>query len=161
MRSAGSLSWFAIGRVVLVLGLLLAFILVPFALWGDRIDAAVPHLLEGIVSPWALAAAGIALLVLDVLLPIPSSVVSVALCVVLGPVAGGSSVMVGMLGAFLLGDAVGRLVSRDRLRVWVGNALWDACIDRTEFGGVTWIAATRSRAMERTVSVSSCRAELG
>lgn len=54
------------------------------------------------------AALGIALLVVDVALPVPSSVVMVANGVLFGPVVGTALSMAGSLGAALLGLAIGR-----------------------------------------------------
>ena len=71
-------------RLLTVLLVVAAFVLVPFALWGDQMDAAVPALLSSQATRWAVALLGVSLLVVDVLVPIPTSVVSVMLCVALG-----------------------------------------------------------------------------
>ncbi len=91
-------------RLGWLLGGVLAAILIPWFLWGERIEA--------FLSPEAMAAwavdrpgwvvwlAGIALLMADVLLPVPATPVMSALGYVLGPWEGG---LVSALGAFLAG----------------------------------------------------------
>jgi uncharacterized membrane protein YdjX (TVP38/TMEM64 family) len=59
-------------------------------------------------APLAAAAVGVGLLVLDVVLPVPSSLVMIAHGAAFGPLLGASLSLVGSLGAALLGFAVGR-----------------------------------------------------
>jgi uncharacterized membrane protein YdjX (TVP38/TMEM64 family) len=132
-----------LGRIVALLLLLLAFVIVPFVLWGEQLDAAAPKLLRDQPTRWAIAAIGISLLFLDVLLPIPSSVVSVTLCLLLGPALGGAAVFVGMVGAFALGLLIGRLLPEERLRHWVGTDTWDALAAKRLPARLLWIAASR------------------
>ncbi len=89
--------------LLLVLGLA-ALVLIPFAIWGADMEAA--FTLGGTTSwmasygQWAWAA-GIALLVLDLVLPVPSTVVMSALGYLYGPVWGG---LASMAGSFLAGS---------------------------------------------------------
>ena len=133
----------ALIRIALLSGGLLAFILVPFALFGDRLETLSPRLLSGGTSALIIVAVGIALLALDVVLPIPSSVVSVLLCVALGPLTGGSAVFIGMVAAFILGDRIGACVPHHVLRKWVGETLWDSYVARATQHGVLWLALMR------------------
>ncbi len=112
-------------RLVAFAAVLLACVLVPFALWGDALDRAAPQWLDAQDARLWIAAFGIALLMADVLLPVPSSVVAMGLCWSLGPVWGGSAVAIGGLMAFATGYGIGRLVPEDRLRRWVGPMVWD------------------------------------
>lgn len=82
---------------------LAAAVLVPFLLWGDRFDAI---LAEGSgadwlrrFGPWAWLA-GIALLVGDLVLPIPSTAIISALGFIYGPWIGG---LIGATGSILAG----------------------------------------------------------
>jgi uncharacterized membrane protein YdjX (TVP38/TMEM64 family) len=122
---------------------LIAAILIPFALWSEPLNSAASSWLNQSHQPLTLALLGVTLLILDVLLPIPSSVVSMALCWMLGPVWGAAAVFVGMTGAFGLGYGLGRLTPRSRLRAWVGPALWDAMFDRSDSRLVFWITLGR------------------
>jgi len=132
-----------LSRIVALLLLLLAFVIVPFVLWVEQLDATAPRLLRDQPTRWAIAAIGIALLSSDVLLPVPSSVVSVTLCLLLGPVLGGAAVFVGMVGAFALGLLIGRLLPAERLRRWVGADTWDALAAKRLPASLLWIAASR------------------
>ena len=59
-------------------------------------------------SDAAFAALGIGLLIADVLLPVPSTLVAMALCWRLGPWWGGASVAAGFSLSFVVGYALGR-----------------------------------------------------
>jgi uncharacterized membrane protein YdjX (TVP38/TMEM64 family) len=59
-------------------------------------------------APLAAAAVGVGLLVLDVVLPVPSSLVMIAHGAAFGPLLGAALSLLGSLGAALLGFAVGR-----------------------------------------------------
>ncbi|ARA93596.1 DedA family protein [Rhodothermaceae bacterium RA] len=87
----------------LFLGLAVLF-LIPFFLWGDALEATFSHAgitaWLGAYGRWAWAAA-LALLVGDLLLPIPASVVMTALGLLYGPVAGG---LISAAGSFLAGS---------------------------------------------------------
>ncbi|MGE0331153.1 MAG: TVP38/TMEM64 family protein [Ramlibacter sp.] len=137
---ARATAWLRMGGALLALML---FILVPFALWGDTLAQAAPAWLQAPDSLAWLALLGIALLVADVVLPIPSSVVGMALCWTLGPLWGGASMALGLTLSFALGYALGRLLPEYRLRQWVGAPLWDRV--RTSAGrrATWWIVAAR------------------
>lgn len=133
-------SWWRMGALMAALMLC---ILVPFALWGDALDRAAPTWLAAPDSLTLLALLGIALLMVDVVLPIPSSVVGMALCWALGPLWGGVSMALGLTLSFALGYALGRLVPEQRLRLWVGAALWDRVRQKAQRQTLWWIVASR------------------
>jgi len=130
-------------RVLALLIALSAFVIAPFLLWGEQMDALAPQVVQGQRTLWAIALTGMALLVLDVVLPVPSSVVSIALCLLLGPVWGGLAVFIGMVGAFAGGYLLGRLLPAARLRTWVGGPTWDALASKHLPASLMWIAASR------------------
>lgn len=130
-------------RLVVLLVLLVTLVIVPFILWGEQLDATAPRLLRDQPTRWAIAVFGVALLCSDVLLPVPSSVVSVTLCLLLGPVMGGVAVFMGMFGAFALGLLIGRLLPAERLRRWIGADTWDALAAKRLPASLLWIAASR------------------
>ncbi len=130
-------------RMSLFALLLLLCVLLPFALWGDMFDRASPLWLQTQHGKWLIAALGIALLVADVLLPIPSSVVNMGLCWSLGPIWGGVCVAVGCMLAFVTGYGLGRLMPEARLRNWVGAPLWDNAQRRAGEHAMWWIVVAR------------------
>lgn len=130
-------------RIAFVLLLLSAAILAPFALWGQRMDEGVPAWFAAHSDPLIIAIAGIVLLVADVLLPIPSSIVSIGLCVALGPWWGGLATFVGSTLSFLAGYLLGRLTPEARLRAWIGGAAWDRLRHRAQAQALWWIVVAR------------------
>lgn len=129
--------------MTVLLVVLLVCVLVPFALWGDALERAAPLWLRAQDARVWLAAFGVALLVVDVVLPVPSSLVAVMLCVALGPLWGGVYVAVGAWLSFVVGYGLGRLVPESRLRRWVGPALWDRLRDHASDRALWWIAVAR------------------
>jgi uncharacterized membrane protein YdjX (TVP38/TMEM64 family) len=90
-------------RVWLLVGLVLAGILLPWAVWGARFEEALsPVRLAALLGsePRAAAAAGVGLICADILLPVPATPVMSALGLVLGPWWGG---LVSATGSFLAG----------------------------------------------------------
>lgn len=90
---------------------LLAVILIPFALWEDPLAAYARELLTR-PSKMEIATAIVLLLLADVVLPIPSSIVSVAAGALLGTVLGWLAIWLGMTLGSLAGYAVGRFGGR-------------------------------------------------
>lgn len=108
-------------RLIWITLILAAAVIVPFALWGDDFDAYFSQ--EGSVAwmqswgAWAWLA-GLTLLVADLVLPVPSTVVISGLGFLYGPWLGG---VLGALGSFLAGlTAYGlcRCLGR-RFAVWL------------------------------------------
>lgn len=132
-------------RIVLLLALLVAGVAVPWAIWGEAFDAALdPAGLAGVLggSPVRAAAVGAALIVADVLLPVPATPVMSALGLALGPWLGGAvaaaaSWLAGCL-AYGLARALGRVPA-----AWVageGLAILEA---RFRERGGWWVALSR------------------
>jgi membrane protein DedA with SNARE-associated domain len=95
-------------RWTALLCLVLALILVPFALWEEPIAVWSAALLRPSAGRATLAGLVLLLLASDVLLPIPSSFVSAGAVALLGAIEGGLTIALGMtLGAWL-GYAIGR-----------------------------------------------------
>lgn len=118
-------------------------VLLPFALWGDGFDRHAPLWLQAQPSPLVVALFGVCLLVIDVVLPVPSSVVSTLLCWQLGPTLGGLAVASGVFLAFVTGYGLGRLLPEPRLRAWIGPDLWDAARSRARNRALWWIVLAR------------------
>jgi len=96
---------------VVALALLVAL---PFALWGDEVEAWLS--IDGATGwmrgfgGWAWAA-GLALIVSDIFLPVPATAVMAALGVIYGPLAGGALSALGSIIAGLAGYGICRLVN--------------------------------------------------
>lgn len=99
-----ALVWLGLGLA------LVALILIPFALWGSFFDQFVKDLFIENGSRSAIFLMGAMLLASDVFLPIPSSLVSMALGIYLGPAIGTLSSVLGMTLGVCLGWLFGRLV---------------------------------------------------
>ena len=87
--------------------LVLALILIPFALWQQPITALSARLLAPASGRLALSGIVVLLLASDVLLPIPSSFVSAGAVALLGAWQGGVTVALGMTAGAWLGYGIG------------------------------------------------------
>jgi uncharacterized membrane protein YdjX (TVP38/TMEM64 family) len=95
-------------RWSILLAILLAIVLVPFALFGDPLEAWTNRFLLSAGEHPLWTATVLALLLLsDILLPVPSSIVSTAAGYVLGMVAGTATSLIGMTAGSLLGYWLG------------------------------------------------------
>lgn len=130
-------------RLALLGSALLVGVLVPFALWSHGLEAMTPSWLQDQNGRAWLAATGITLLMTDVLLPVPSSLVAVALCWHLGPWLGGLAVAIGVFLAFTTGYGLGRLLPEPRLRLWIGSELWDSMRHGAREQAGWWILLAR------------------
>lgn len=89
--------------------------LVPFLAFGARLDHAIAAWLDPPPPPAVLAAAEVAILAVDILLPVPSSLVATLGGAQLGIVAGTLCGWVGMTLGAIAGWGLGRLVGRRAL----------------------------------------------
>jgi uncharacterized membrane protein YdjX (TVP38/TMEM64 family) len=90
---------------------LIVFVLVPFLLFEDRFNAFAETVTRGDTARWIVASSIFALLALDVILPVPSSIVSTAAGVLLGFWSGTAVVWSGMMVACVFGYALGARAS--------------------------------------------------
>lgn len=98
----------ALLRWSLLFAILLAIVLVPFALFGDPLEAwTTQFLVSAGEHPLWTATVLAALLLSDILLPVPSSIVSTAAGYVLGMVGGTLTSLIGMTAGSLLGYWLG------------------------------------------------------
>jgi uncharacterized membrane protein YdjX (TVP38/TMEM64 family) len=89
-------------------GLVLALILIPFALWEEPINAWSAQLLTPMAGRATVALLAVLLLASDIVLPIPSSFVSAGVVALLGAWEGGLTIAFGMTLAAWLGYGIGR-----------------------------------------------------
>jgi uncharacterized membrane protein YdjX (TVP38/TMEM64 family) len=111
-------------RWALVWVLLIGLVLVPFFLFDTQFNAFAGRMMQGERTPWLVSASLFALLACDVLLPVPSSIVSTAAGVLLGFWRGAAVVWTGMMVGCMVGywlgaraaGAAGRFVGEPGLR---------------------------------------------
>jgi uncharacterized membrane protein YdjX (TVP38/TMEM64 family) len=110
-------------RLLSIFLLLALLVIVPFLLWGGAMEARFS--LNGAVD-WLRSLggfawiAGIGLLVLDLILPVPSTVVMSALGLIYGPVLGGVFSAAGSFLAGLIGYLICRKIGR-RAALWIAG----------------------------------------
>jgi uncharacterized membrane protein YdjX (TVP38/TMEM64 family) len=97
--------------------LLLAAILLPFLIWGGRIEAWTLAFLRSGAGRWTVAAVVAGLLASDIALPVPSSLVSTAAGSLLGFAAGAAASWAGMCLGCVVGYRLGRAGRADVSRV--------------------------------------------
>ncbi len=121
-------TWALLGGVVLVL------ILGPFVVWEEPITRWTEGFLASEPGRWSTALVIAALLAGDVLLPVPSSLVSTAAGVRLGLVGGTLVSWIGMSAGCLVGYWLGQRIGRPAAARFVGRASLDqvaAAVDRS------------------------------
>jgi uncharacterized membrane protein YdjX (TVP38/TMEM64 family) len=117
------------GRLALVVFGLGGLVALPFVVWGDGFEAAFS---VGGTTAWLRAqgdwawAAGIGLLLTDLVLPVPGTSVMAALGIVYGPVTGGLIGAAGSIASGLLGYGLCRAFGQRAFRWIAGDAGVDA-----------------------------------
>lgn len=100
-------------RSLLLFVAVVAFVLVGFALFGDTVDAwTEARLAEAQQRPFLTAMILMALLLVDIVFPVPSSVISTACGIFLGVWAGTLASFAGMTGTVVAGYALGRYAAK-------------------------------------------------
>lgn len=136
----------AVWRWLILLSLVLAFILIPFLLLERSIAALMEEALMAARGHAVLAGAIIALiLVVDILLPVPSSLVSGLAGAMLGFWGGAFAIWLGMSGGCLLGYGLGRGVGHAAMRRIVGFEETERA--RRLFAGAGGVALVVTRAV--------------
>ncbi|AKQ66967.1 hypothetical protein A176_003879 [Myxococcus hansupus] len=103
-------------------GLLLAGVLVPFALFGASLESAAQHFLAARPPSWQVALLLGGLLAGDVVLPVPSSLVGTAAGALLGFWGGAATSWLGMMAGCLSGYLLGARAGTAALRRMAGGA---------------------------------------
>lgn len=141
--------------------ILAALFLSSWLLWGGKWDE--QFTLQGSITwldsagPWAWLA-GILLLIGDLVLPVPGTIVISALGFIYGVVIGGLVAGTGLSAAGMLGYGIGRLCGTRFARRWLGEREFEAG-HRIFTQGGGWIVAM-SRALPILPEVISCMAGL-
>ena len=111
----------AVGRWSLLSAALLAAIVVPFFLYEEPISRWTHEFVEHEDSRWVVGGVLGGLLATDLLLPIPSSIVSTAAGYLLGLWTGSAVTWTGMTAACLIGYLLGATAGREATRRFVGE----------------------------------------
>jgi uncharacterized membrane protein YdjX (TVP38/TMEM64 family) len=114
--------------------LAVAFVLVPFALFGERLDTWSIAAVNKPETSWLVFVSVVALLVADVLLPVPSSVVSTMAGAFLGAPVGAFASWVGMTLGCVVAYAIGAVAGRQVVRRISGDAIDALERDMERFG---------------------------
>ncbi|MFM2196631.1 MAG: hypothetical protein RLZZ505_63 [Verrucomicrobiota bacterium] len=148
-------------RVVLLMVVLCAFFLLGWWLFGQGLEEA--WNLELLAARFAEAKgwawlAGIGLLLADLLLPIPGTIVMSALGAVYGFWLGGMIASAGSMLAGMLGFGIGRFFNEDFAKRWLGEKDFEQGRSLFARGGA-WVVAV-SRALPILPEVLACMAGL-
>ena len=147
-------------RLLLIFLALALLVIAPFAIWGDEFERSLSleHTVETLraTGGWAWAA-GIGLLVIDLFLPVPGTVVMSALGLVYGWPLGGTIAAVGSVGAGVLAYGLSVGLGRRAARRLAGEK--GLAEGERLFGGETggWLVAL-SRWMPVLPEVVACLA---
>lgn len=132
-KTRGTAEWLRPCAIICVI--LLTMVLVPFVLVGSRVDALITRLLASAADRDARVAAIIAVaLAVDVLLPIPSSILATGAGYLLGFIRGAVAVFAGLTAGSLIGYAIGRGAAP----VISGRLLGSAQREQVEALSVRW-----------------------
>lgn len=148
-------------RLVLWFVVLGGLVLGAWMIWGDSWEGS--FTLAGSVKwlesagPWAWAA-GIALLVGDLFLPVPGTVVISALGYVYGVLVGGLLASVGLILSGIAGYGLGRMFGEKFARRWLGDSDFEKG-KRLFSNGGGWVVAM-SKALPILPEVVACTAGL-
>jgi uncharacterized membrane protein YdjX (TVP38/TMEM64 family) len=138
----------------LFVGLLALAVLAPFALFGASLEHWSVARLSAPVPALAVAALALGLLAVDVLLPVPSSLVAVAAGHVLGVAAAAAIVWAGLTLSCVLGYGLGRWLGAPGLRRLVGAAEVERTARRLQAPrGLLLLAASRAVPVASEVTV--------
>lgn len=134
----------SVARWLVFVALLLAFILVPFALLEGHMNELVQATLQSKQSIAIITLAVIAFLLLDIVLPIPSSFVLATTGYLLGTAVGTAVCFVGLTAASLAGYALGRYAGGPVAQRVVGRAQLDRFADLSRRYGDALLVAFRA-----------------
>jgi uncharacterized membrane protein YdjX (TVP38/TMEM64 family) len=117
VKTPRRIRWLAVTAVILGL------IIVPFLLFGPRLEAWAAAVAEALAARPALAGMVIAgLLAADIVLPLPSSILGVTAGALLGAAQGALWSWAGMTVGCAVGYGLGRFPGREGIGRWIGTA---------------------------------------
>src|SRR5215218_5166921 len=123
---------------------LLAFIILPFVVLGERLESWVPMLMGPSSAAVATAGVGMVLLASDIVLPVPSSLVLTALGAALGSLMGTLVGAAGLTAGCVLGYALGRLAGEAGATSLLQGARKETAPPLFEKYGLAFVVASRA-----------------
>jgi uncharacterized membrane protein YdjX (TVP38/TMEM64 family) len=142
-------------RWAIVFAVLVTLVLVPFLLFGGAFTAFAERLTSGTLPVRALVPAVIALLALDVFLPVPSSLISAGAGALVGFWGGTLTVWLGMTAGCILGYVIGARMARLASR-FIGDAELQRAGRMFDRHGIWALAACRAVPVLAEASVVFC-----
>ncbi len=129
-------------KPILLIALVLAIPIAPFALFGPSLEARIEHQIRSALAPTTVSLLVVGLLTADILLPIPSSVVSTVAGNVLGVGLGTAASWLGLTLGAVLAFFLARLLGRP-LALRFASAEDLGCIDSlsTRYGPFVLVLA--------------------
>lgn len=143
-------------RILIIFVALAVFVLLPFAIWGESLEAffteqaTVDWLVDYGYWAWAVA---ILLLASDLLLPLPATATIAALGIMYGPWLGGLIGAAGSLAAGMLGYEICRRFGKQTARRLLGEKDWERAqrLDQ-KIGGVLIVVSRWTPVLPEVVS---------
>lgn len=131
-------------KILILVTVALAIPTVPFAIWGDSLEQAARTWEETQPSPGVMAIVVFVLLSMDVLLPVPSSLVATLAGAKLGVFAGAMVCFAGLTVGAAIGFGLAKLVGPPLQRRWLADSDAQSLKKFAEAWGVVTLVITRA-----------------
>ena len=145
-------------RLAIFFILIAGVIVVPFVLWGEAIDGFVTRLLDAEHAIWVMFCITILALAVDVIAPIPSSIVGVIAGGALGVVQGAIAVWLGLTFGCFVGFALGRVIGWSAIDRWIEPKAVSQAQVHLDRNAAMYLMATRAVPVLAETSVLSAGA---
>lgn len=136
-------AWKRAVRLSLMFIVMTAAVIVPFLLFGDELERMTREAMAHSSSRFVAALAGVALLVADIVIPVPSTFVITGLGAILGPVLGMLVAAIGLTLGCLCGYALGRTLGHRFAERAIGQEDLDYLRDQLARRGALVLALCR------------------
>lgn len=131
-------------KILILIAVALAIPIIPFAIWGHSLEQAARAWEETQPSPTVMAIVLFGLLSLDVLLPVPSSLINTLAGAKLGVFAGATICFAGLTVGAAIGFGLAKLAGPALQRRWLADADAQSLKKFAENWGVVTLVITRA-----------------
>lgn len=131
-------------KILILIAVVLAIPIIPFAIWGHSLEQAAQAWEETQPSPMVMAIVLFGLLSLDVLLPVPSSLVNTLAGAKLGVFAGATVCFAGLTVGATIGFGLAKLAGPALQRRWLADVDAQSLKKFAENWGVVTLVVTRA-----------------
>lgn len=131
-------------RILILVAVALAIPIIPFLIWGHWLEQAAHAWEETQPSPWVMAIVLFGLLSLDVLLPVPSSLVNTLAGAKLGVFAGAAVCFAGLTVGAAIGFGLAKLAGPPLQRRWLADSDAQSLKKFADNWGVVTLVITRA-----------------